>query len=169
MAKEAYLLDTSIASVASYEGHRLHKEVRVWLDELEDDAVFISAISLAECEYGLKLTNLGSNRNLDIRKAMAMYIALPVNHHTAPIYGKIRATLFNLHAPRDRRNRIASRYVEDLREPTSGKELGIQENDLWIVSVAVQYNLVFVTSDGGGGMRNVVRCAAYDHRTQFWE
>ena len=46
--------------------------------------------------------------------------------------------------------------------------MGIQENDLWIVSTAVQYNLVFVTDDRRGGMRNIIEKANYSHRTQFW-
>ena len=97
-----------------------------------------------------------------------MYQVLPIDRHTAEIYGSIRADLFRAYAPRDRRNRFASRYVEDLRERTSGKELGIQENDLWIVSVAVEYNLIFVTGDRGGGMKKIVEVANYAHRTQYW-
>ena len=168
MAEEAYLLDTSIASAAGYEGHRLHEKVRAWLDGLGDAAVFVSAVSLAESEYGLSLYPLEAHIQQDIRRAMETYQVLPIDHHTSRIYGPIRAGLFNAYAPRNHRNRIASRYVEDLRERTSGKELGIQENDLWIVGVAVQYNLVFVTADGGGGMRNIVDEANYTHRTQYW-
>ena len=99
---------------------------------------------------------------------MGTYQVLPIDQHTAQIYGRIRASLFNAFAPRDNRNRVARAYVEDLRERTSGKELGIQENDLWIVSTAIQYNLMFVTDDRRGGMRNIVAKANYTRRTQFW-
>ena len=44
MAEEAYLLDTSIASIAGYAGHGLHGTVPAWLDSLNDDVVFISAV-----------------------------------------------------------------------------------------------------------------------------
>ena len=168
MAEEAYLLDTNIASAASYEGDRLHEKVRAWLDGLGDAAVFISAVSLAECEYGLNVHSLESHVQQSIREAMAAYQVLPIDPDTSRIYGRIRAALFAAYAPRNRRNRIASRYVEDLRERTSGKELGIQENDLWIVSIAIAYNLIFVTGDRQGGMRKIIDAANYNHRTRFW-
>ena len=168
MVQEAYLLDTSIASIAGYRGDERHMRVREWLDGLQDDAVFISAVSVAESEYGLNLNPLDAQSQHDIRSAIGTYQVLPIDHHTATVYGPIRAALFRAYAPRDHRNRITARYIEDLREPTSGKELGIQENDLWIVSVAVQYNMVFVTADGGGGMRAIVDEADYAHRTTFW-
>ena len=168
MANEAYLLDTNIANAPGHEGHRLHREVRAWLDGIEDEAVFVSAVSLAECEYGLNIFPLSAEVQLEMRALMATYRVLPIDHHTAEIYGKIRASLFNAYAPRDRRNRVAKSYIEDLRERTTGKELQIQENDLWIVSTAIQYNLVFVTDDRGGGMRNIVEQANYGDRTKFW-
>jgi len=45
------------------------------------------------------------------------------------------------------RNRLKEKRPEDLLDRTTSRELGIQENDLWIVSVAVQYNLRFITGD----------------------
>ncbi len=165
---DGYLLDTNITSRAFYEGSKQHKPIRSRLASLGDDPVFISAVSLAETEYGLKVFPLDKQMQRDIRSAMATYKVLPIDHHTAEIYGKIRASLFSAYAPRDRRNRIASHYADDLREVTTGKELGIQENDLWIVSVAVEYNLMFVTTDKAGGMRKIVDAANYAHRTQFW-
>ena len=168
MVEEAYLLDTTIASIAGYVGDGRHRSVRAWLDGLQDDVVFISAVSIAECEYGLSLKPLDAQSEQEIRSAFGNYQVLPIDHHTAAVYGPIRAALFRAYAPRDYRNRIASRYIEDLKEPTTGKELGIQENDLWIVSVAVQYNMLFVTADGGGGMKKIVDEANYAHRTRYW-
>ena len=161
-------MDTSIASIAGYEGDERHAGVRQWLDGLEDDAVYISAVSIAESEYGLNLNPLDAQSQQDIRRSIGTYQVLPLDRHTAEVYGPIRAALFRKYAPRVYRNRTATRYIEGLREPTTGKELGIQENDLWIVSVAVQYNMVFVTADGSGGMRNIVEEANYVHRTRFW-
>ncbi len=168
MVEEAYLLDTTIASIAGYEGDERHAGVREWLDGLQDGVVFISAVTVAETEYGLSLNPLGPQPQQEIRSAIGGYQVLPIDRHTARVYGPLRAALFQAYAPRDYRNRIATRYLEDLREPTTGKELGIQENDLWIVSVAVQYNMVYVTADVGGGMKRIVEEANYAHRTRFW-
>jgi predicted nucleic acid-binding protein len=42
----------------------------------------------------------------------------------------------------------------------SGKLLGIDERDLLIASVAVQYNLILATCDKNQGMRNIEEAAA---------
>ena len=96
---------------------------------------------------------------------MASFKVLHVDQHTAKTYAEIRAKLFRTHAPRNRRGRLTKKYVEDLVDRTTGKELGIQENDLWIVSVAVQYNLIFVTNDK---MQRVIEAAIYADRTEYW-
>ena len=169
MTLEGYLLDTNMARSACHKGSKPHERVRAWLGTLGDDPVFISAVSLAESEYGLELVQLPAQMKLGIRSAMATYTILPIDRHTAEIYGRVRAILFNSHAPRKQRDKVGTRYAEDLREFTSGKELGIQENDLWIVSVAVAYNLVFVTEDRAGGMGRIVDAANYTNRTQYWQ
>ena len=96
---------------------------------------------------------------------MSRYRTLDVDRHTARTYAEIRANLFRTHSPKNRRGRLTKNYVEDLIDRTTGKELGIQENDLWIVSVAVQYNLTFVTGDR---MQRVIEAANYSDRTDYW-
>lgn len=168
MAGNGYLFDTSFASAASYGNHVFHKKARDFLDDLDmDDNLWISTVSLAEIEYGLNIKPLPINEVKNIRTLLAEYAPLTIDRQTAIVYGKIRAALFRKFAPRNTRNRIATKYVEDLRERTTGKALGIQENDLWIVSVAVRYNLIFVTVDSGGGMQNIVDLAQYDQQTTF--
>ena len=163
---DGYLLDTSIASVSWDYGSPNHNCVRKRLMRLGPAIVYVSAISIAEVEYGLQIApNINAKRQAMVRKAMANYTVLDVNHHTARIYGKIRAGLFRAHAPKDRRGRLTQKRVEDLVDRTTSRELGIQENDLWIVSVAVQYNLKFVTSDR---MHRVIEAADYKEQTHFW-
>jgi len=96
---------------------------------------------------------------------MAGFKVLDIDQHTAMTYAEIRANLFRTYAPKNRRGRITQRYIEDIVERTTGKELGIQENDLWIVSVAIQYNLIFVTKDR---MLRVIEAAEYSERTEYW-
>ncbi len=163
---EGYLLDTSIASASWDYGGPSHNYVRQRLEELGDALVYVSTVSIAEVEYGLQIApSIDVKRQADVRSAMAGFKALHVDQHTAMTYAEIRANLFRAHAPRNRRGRLTQKNVEDLVERTTGKELGIQENDLWIVSVAVQYNLIFVTRDK---MLRVVEAAEYSHRTENW-
>lgn len=166
--KDIYLLDTNVASWASYQGSRYHQQIRPQVDALGNDAVFVCPVTLAEVEYGLNAAPMQETSRQNIRNAIAEYQVLELNRHTAVEYGTIRARLFHRFAPRDNRNQFSSGYVEDLREPTTGKQLGIQENDLWIVSIAVQYNVVFITADRRGGMKNIVDAANHNDRTQFW-
>ena len=44
--------------------------------------------------------------------------------------------------------------------PSTGKELGIDERDLLIASVAAQYNLVLATIDQNEGMKRIEAAAA---------
>lgn len=167
---EVYLLDTCIASAAWDQRNKAHSTIRPRLLQLDQERMFISSPTIAEIEYGLKVApSIDANRQHMVRQAMTAYQVLSVDKHTAEPYSNIRTELFKKYAKRDSRDRMKVRYVEDLVERTTGKELGIQENDLWILSVAVQYNLLFITGDRGGGMQRIVEAANYNHRTQYWD
>ena len=163
---EGYLLDTNIASASWDYGAPSHKNVRQRLEKLGDALVYVSAVSIAEVEYGLRIApSIDMQRQSTVRDAMASFKVLNVDQHTAKEYAEIRADLFRAHSPRNRRGRLTQKYVEDLVDRTTGKEFGIQENDLWIVSVAVQYNLIFVTTDR---MHRVIDAAKHSDRTEYW-
>lgn len=169
MPMEGYLLDTSVASWVWDGGNPNHAAARARLSQLGDAPVFVSAITIGEIEYGLNVSPaMDAERHSAVRGAMAGYQVLAIDHHIGRTYGEIRGALFRQYAPRDRRGRITRRAPEDLVEPTTGRALGIQENDLWIVSVAVQYDVKLVTSDRAEGMRRVLTAANYLHRAEFW-
>ncbi len=160
------MLDTSVASVSWDRESNRHEGVRRRLAGLGQSIVYVSAISIAEVEYGLRVApKIDSGRQSMVRDAMASYRVLDVDQHTAVVYGEIRANLFRTFAAKDRQGRMSTKRVEDLIDRTTSKELGIQENDLWIVSVAVQYNLNFVTKDR---MHRVICAAGYSKRTKYW-
>ena len=164
---EGYLLDTSVASPAWDRGDRRHETTRERLIALGRSPIFISVVTLAEVDFGLMVApSPDPHRQEIVRENMYSYEILDINEHTAIEHAQIKATLFNRYATRDVRGRIKEKYPDQLIDRVSGKELGIQENDLWIASVAKQYNLVLVTADRG--MRKLVECANYEHRTQFW-
>lgn len=131
--------------------------------------MFVCAITVGEIEYGLGVSPaMDGSRHVAVRGAMAGYEVLPIDHHTGRTYGDIRAALFARYAPRDSRGRMTKKVPEDLIEATTGKALGIQENDLWIVSVAVQYDVKLITGDRAEGMRRVLTAANYVQRAEFW-
>ncbi len=169
MATEGYLLDTSVASWVWDGGNPNHIFALTKLAELSDAPVFVCAITIGEIERGLGVSlAMDAQRHVNVRRAMAGYEVLPIDHHTGRTYGEIWARLFNQYAPRNRRGRLTKKAPEDLVDPTTGRALGIQENDLWIVSVAVQYDLRFITGDKRGGMPRVLEAANYLHQAEFW-
>ena len=145
---DAYLLDTSVASIAWDGGNKDHSLIREKLSALGESSVAVCAVSIGEVMYGLNITD-GANpsRHQAVRNAMGEYFVWPVDKNTSQYYSGLRGELFKLYAPRDKRGRIRSKRPEELRDTTSARELGIQENDLWIVSVAVQHDLRLITRD----------------------
>ncbi|MCH7698587.1 MAG: PIN domain-containing protein [Chloroflexi bacterium] len=165
---DGYLLDTNIASAVWDAQSPIHESVR---SRLASSAalIYVSSVSIGEGEYGLGVSPaIDAERHRLYRAAMDEYVILPIEKHTAQTFGRIRAGLFQRYATRGRRGRLKEKYVEDLVDSTTGKELGIQENDLWIASTAVEYNLILATFDKAGGMRRIVDVASYTERTEFW-
>ena len=81
---DGYMLDTSIASASWDYGSPNHNCVRERLKRLGTAVVYVSAISVAEVEYGLRIApNIDAKRQAKVREAMASYAVLDVNHHTA--------------------------------------------------------------------------------------
>jgi len=144
-----YLLDTNAASALWDARHQDHEKIRSFLQELSASLVWISVITLAEVEYGLKtVSRFQESRQQDVRDQMAGFVyVLDIDKHTIHPCSDLRAALFKIYAPRNRKGRLTKKWVEDLCERTSGKELGIQENDIWLAAQAIQYNLIFVSDD----------------------
>jgi tRNA(fMet)-specific endonuclease VapC len=92
-----------------------------------------------------------------------------VDKHTIEPYSDLRATLFKEYSPRDKRGRLQTKWPEDLQERTSAKELGIQENDLWIAAQAIQYNLVLITGDHMSRLKEVSATLAYPLQLASWK
>ena len=148
MPADAYLLDTSIASIAFDVGNPSHAEVHRRLSTIGDNSISICSVSLGEVEYGLQVSpGIDPERHRIVRSNLLQYQILDMDRHTGRLYGELRGELFRRYGTRDARGRLKEKRPEDLLDRTTSRELGIQENDLWIVSVAVQYNLRFITRD----------------------
>ncbi|OGW17390.1 MAG: hypothetical protein A3G93_03910 [Nitrospinae bacterium RIFCSPLOWO2_12_FULL_45_22] len=144
-----YLLDTNAASILWDARHTDHNKIKSFLENHSQSLLWISIIVLAEVEYGLKTApKMDTSRQNDVRNEMAKFPeVLDLDKHTVSSYSDIRAELFKTYSPKVRRKRLTAKWPEDLFERTSAKELGVQENDIWIASQAIQYNLILVTDD----------------------
>ena len=146
---DGYLLDTNAASVLWDVRHPDYNKIRSFLAGHSRSPIWISIIVLAEVEYGLKIApKKDEGRQKDVRNEMSKFFEiLDLDKHTVSSYSDLRAELFKTYSPKDRRGRLTAKWPEDLVDRTSAKELGVQENDIWIAAQAIQYNLILVTED----------------------
>jgi tRNA(fMet)-specific endonuclease VapC len=146
---EGYLLDTNAVSPLWNARHPEHESIRKFFADISDSPVWLSIIALAEIEYGLKVTpKMDTESQNQVRREISNHpLILDIDKHTIVAYSDLRAALFKKYSPIDRRGKLTVKWPEDLFERTSAKELGVQENDIWIAAQAIQYNLILITDD----------------------
>ena len=120
---------------------------------------FICSTTVGEIEYGLRLvSNPDPVVHHEMRAIIESYTIHAIDRHVASdCYAELRARLFKKYAPRDVRGNIKNKWIEEMCDLTTGKELGIQENDLWIVAVAMNNRLTLVTADKMEHLKGIVR------------
>lgn len=145
-----YLLDTSALSAYLNEAHPNHAPALALVDGLPTEAAkFISAVTLAEIGYGIRLAELQGSRRLDEYRsrlsAARRYAPLNITRHTSEVYAELKVGLAaKVHRKPKRK---MPRWIEDWVELGSAKSLRIDENDLWICAQAKERDLVLVTGD----------------------
>jgi tRNA(fMet)-specific endonuclease VapC len=160
-----YLLDTNIFEYWLNEDCKEHAAVINHLAKLPATApLTTSLIVLGEVSYGFQLAakeyQAHSKEVLDFIKT-EFPRPLAICHTTTQIYGKLRAALFDKYAPKKNRKGLRP---EQLIDPATSQSLGIQENDLWIASQALEHNLILVTNDQMKQLRSV----AADLQVENW-
>ena len=119
--------------------------------------LFVSVVTLGEIEYGHRVTLAPDPAK---QAAYAKFVreqcpvALEITKHVAEQYGEMRAWLFNNFGPIAKRSK--AKRAEELVNPATGKELAIDENDIWIAAQAMTHNLVLVTRDSRGNFGKVL-------------
>lgn len=168
---EGYLLDTNVASWLVDSRHTEYHRARAKFVNVTDDLLFIGIPTIAEIEFGFALPpNPDHVRQSQMRSVLRGYKHLIIDRHTAQYYANIRAILYDRYMEKNYRGLPRNTtWIQDLRDLPTMKELHIQEPDLWLVSIAVQYNLMFVTLDRLPNMRAIVAAAGHDDRTYFWD
>ena len=166
-----YLLDTNAASVLWDTRHGEHKKIRAFLHGKAESPTWVPIFVLGEIEYGLKIApQMDEDRQNEVRRQMAGFpFILDVDKHTVGPYSDLRAALFKKYSPKDRRGRLEAKRPEDLWERTPAKELGVQENDIWIAAQAIQYNLVLITGDHMRRLEDVSRTLPYPLKLASWK
>lgn len=152
-----FLLDTCIWSYWFDVKNKQHLNVTNRVQKLPSDSILsISIISWGEVAYGHKVespveTPIQVEFNQFIKSKRPKTFEIDI--HTASKYGELRALLFEKYAPKGKRKK--NLRPEQLVDPVTSLELGIQENDLWIAAQAITRNLTLVTNDKLSRIREV--------------
>lgn len=167
-----YLLDTNVIRHWFDSESGSFPEVKTSADaRAADSPLYVSAITLGEMEYGHARNPSGAGAKRDefirfVRRRLPQI--LEVSRHTAEPFGRIRAKLETRYPPKGGWPKKTKRRPEKLYDPVAARELGIDENDLWIVAQAVERNLILVTSDKMRRIREAV-CDVYpSFRSEDW-
>jgi tRNA(fMet)-specific endonuclease VapC len=130
--------------------------------------LLMSVVSLGEIEYGHRVVLAPDP---DAQAAYMAFVrqelpeALELSRDATEAYGELRAGLFNKFSPRKKRK---SMLPEQLVDPVTAKELGIQENDLWLCAQAIAHGIVLVTNDRMARIREVANSISAPLLTQNW-
>lgn len=146
-----YLLDTSIVSVYLDPGNPRHVSPAQALARLPEGSVlYVSAIALAEIEFGLNVARMVSRERFtqleQMLEAARRHFVIDVTKHTAQVYAEIKANIAHKFlASTLRKDR--PKYLEDWIDRATGKALDIDENDLWMCAQAKERDLTVITAE----------------------
>ena len=155
-----YLLDTNIVSYWFDEGDPLHGRVVGRVSELcesePQSPIRISAITWGEIEYGHQAEAPDGRTPIQLKYEKSVRDTFPnvlsIQRSTTGHYGELRSRLFAKYAKKKGKK---ARRPEQLIDPATSRDLGVQENDIWMAAQAIEYNLVLVTHDDMTHVREV--------------
>ena len=175
MKQKDYLLDTNIIRyIYELEAGGQSREcqtLKTRLESLPENArILLSPVTAGEVEYGLRVGPFNDPGNEKYRKLVSILTSYPCLSIDCDIarqhYSLLRAKLYDKFAPKRKKGRSAGKKrIEEWKDPTTSKELQIQENDLWISAIALAHNLILVTDDA---MSPIVTIAGNDIEFENW-
>jgi tRNA(fMet)-specific endonuclease VapC len=155
---DGYLLDTQTLCYWFDRHDPRFSKVNAAVNRLPSDApLYVSAVTLGEICYGHAANPSGAGVK---RSEFELFIhtklpqPLEISHHTSEPYGKVRGLLVDRFPPSG--GWTKKRRAEQMTDPVTGRELGIDENDLWIVAQAIERGLVLATADRMVRIRDAV-------------
>lgn len=125
--------------------------------------ILLPVIAVAEIESGMaKAANPEAKRQRDaVRDFFRRHEILPFEFDTIEKYALLRAKLWHMcGTPKPSGRGHLHKLPEELCDPVTGKQLGIDERDLQIVSIALQYDLMLATFDRNAAMLRIEQAAA---------
>lgn len=148
-----YIYDTSVLSALLDSSHDHHADILRAVEALaHGSSHFVSAISLAELTFGVRMSEVFGPSKLPVLQQMLIdvraYGVLEVGHHTSAAYAELKAKLARRYLLKANR-RDRPRWLEDWPVNNSGQKLQVDENDLWLCAQSKERSLTLLTADGG--------------------
>ena len=144
---DAYLLDTNVICALADASHKNHTAAFARFQQVGQQFVLVPTMAVAEIEFGMaRAANVKPEKREELRKFIGQFEQLPFDNGCIEPYAVVRAELWRTFGT-PKGSSFREKRPEDLCERTTGKELGIDEPDLIIASVAMTQNLVLVTDD----------------------
>jgi predicted nucleic acid-binding protein len=159
----SYLLETNIICALASPKHSNHAKAEAKVRAVAPDRIFLPLVAIAEIRFGLAVVDKADQaQRAELERVLDTYpIRYGFDADTVEPYCLLRAQLFRAFAARDKRGRgLVQKQVWELTDQVTGKELGIDEADLLIVSTAVEYNLTLATNDQNAKMKRIEEAAA---------
>ncbi|WP_228041774.1 type II toxin-antitoxin system VapC family toxin [Planktothrix mougeotii] len=129
----SYLLDTNHCSYII----NGNSQVIDALNAHGNDIIGISIITYAELLYMTDKSQKAVQNRIVVESFLNQIDLYLIDEETAIIYSRIKASVFNQFAPKDKNK----------RRHTSMSNLGFTDHDLWIVATAIQHGLTLVSTD----------------------
>lgn len=177
------LLDTNVVSHLWSKSNLNSDEVFRKMQELGPGKMYVSVVSLGEIEYGHQVTpqpdpvqqartRAEMERAFGDEGMIKVYPLCEIEERKLyETYAELRAGLFKKYGRRDRAGKVVTKRVSALTLPMGGSDrnLGIEENDVWLASLAISSRLVFATHEKMERIREVGdACFGTDFRLETW-
>jgi tRNA(fMet)-specific endonuclease VapC len=128
-----YLLDTNHCSYII----RRETSVIERLAQLENAIIYVCVITQGELIYMAENSERKESNLVLVEAFLQTVHIFDIDQTTSRIYGRLKADLINQFASREKSQ----------RQRTKITDIGFDDNDLWIASIALQHNLTLVSAD----------------------
>ena len=129
----SYLLDTNHCSYIINGDSQIINA----LNTRADGVIGISIITYGELLYMTEKSKQKMQNRIVVEAFLADVDLYFIDEETAIIYSRIKTSVFNYFAPKDKNK----------RRRTTISNLGFSDHDLWIVATAIQHGLTLVSAD----------------------
>lgn len=156
--QQGYLLDTCVLSAWDQTTHQFHAEVSNFFNAgppANGANVYVAPMTLSEIGFGTTMAEYRDGVAKPTLRAflakLATYDLSLINAETAEIHQSLRARLAQTFMPTvsktQKKKSAKFGELETWLSEFTNEKLNVQEADLWIAALAIQYDLTVATTD----------------------